>query len=166
MLKALARPTFCTPRLNVFRVDIKPTDLNHFRAVFLGCQNDDETMPWPEIIATVYLHTPTGHYLEMIESLTHPRNELATELWLGIEQYLGAHLDARAVTDEDAALVAAVRRARGPSVQEQDDDNDPEKLEQRKRAFSQQREIEKRWIIEDQQPREGELIQDRDSAVE
>jgi hypothetical protein len=157
MSHVLVQPTFRTARLSVFRADIRPTEDHSFRAVFLGFLVEGD-IPCPAVTATVFIHGPyNGHTLDMIHTLDAGRRTgLATELWLGIEEYLGGHLYADAKSDEGEALLAAVRRARGPSVHDRRDFDNLEKQEEIKEAYLQQRALEKQWVNNDQQNREIE----------
>ena len=141
MFAALTAPDFCTDRQNVFRIEIKPSEICNQRSVFLGFLNDEET-PFPVVTATVWVHGPYyGHTLEAIHTQDAYRLQgLATELWLGIEQ----HLDGVLWSDSGMvpALVAAVDRAHLKTGRQRPDYNNPRVAEQIEREFKRQRSLE------------------------
>ena len=98
---------FCTERLNVFVLSLRPQPREAPRLVFLGCYRRIDC-PTLVVTATVNIHCDPA-WVDWIEtSATARRSGYARELWQGIESYLGVKLDSLGVTPEGAAFMAAV----------------------------------------------------------
>lgn len=137
----ISEPAFRTDRLNVFRMDIRPSEFHQLRAVFLGFLDRDDVVPHPAVTATVWVHGPyTGHTLEMITTVVdHQREGLATEMVMGIEQYLQGKLHIDATAREGKWLIAAVERAQGRARQSSKGLNTPLRQQEIKAAYFAQR---------------------------
>ena len=112
-MQGLAQPVFDTERLRVFRIDVKPNDIDGTRAIFIGFLKEEDC-PYVVITATVHLDAPNiGHYLEMIHTHDFWRGGgCATQLWLGMEKHLGARVKADTITEDGRKLQEAVDRRR------------------------------------------------------
>lgn len=96
---AIATPAFVTELLRVFRCDIKPTNANAVRAIYLGFLADTD-WPAPVVVATVWINCPyVGNLVDWLETVEgHRRSGLATDLWHGLKKSLGGQLYAHPVT--------------------------------------------------------------------
>lgn len=101
-------PTFKTARLNVFEVEILPTDNHEPRLVYLGVRHDIDC---PMVIATATVWWGM-RWLEMVEvNDLHRRQGIGLEFLNGIEEHLATDLHKNAVSEAGEALLAALDKA-------------------------------------------------------
>jgi ribosomal protein S18 acetylase RimI-like enzyme len=96
---------FESARLRVFMVTLIPSQWNTERMVFVACRRDVDR---PMVAATCMVN-PAMLYVDWIEVSTDYRREsFATELWRGIEKYLGASLDSTPGSDAGEELLKSL----------------------------------------------------------
>lgn len=119
----IEKPTFTTPRLNVFLVELIPMHQNMERLVFLGFRSDEDA-PRVAVNAVIMPRIPANEALpdgfpptvDWIETcVTARRVGLAREMVAGIKKHLGDELYMSGATEEGEAFCAKFEAAREPS---------------------------------------------------
>jgi hypothetical protein len=99
---------FETDRLRVYELDLIPIPgINYVRTIYLAFRTD---IDWPFPCVTFTMHAEN---VEMAATHDFHRKEgLATELWFGIERYLGREIDGDPVTKSGERLMRKIQRVR------------------------------------------------------
>jgi len=106
-------PAFDTARLRVFEADVKPTDHNGVKRLYVAFRTDEDR---PMVTATMLLWDcpPLGGWVVEWHEVTseYRREGFATEFRAGVEKHLNCELVSDAGSDDGRAFLAALEAGR------------------------------------------------------